>query len=214
MITIHSTWNFPPFLKGIVRDIRPVWLLEEVGLPYQVKWNDVQKGEHKQPAHVKHNPFGKVPAMSDGDFSLFESAAIVNYIADKAGKLIPKAGTRERALHDQWCFAAVNTVEQPVFDVFVCDTFAKDTPGVAERRAASLTNAKARMGVLDKELSGRDYIAGNSFSAADIMMTTVLAYARAPEILADAPHVCAYLERCTSRPAYQKALALQGKGPG
>ncbi len=214
MITIHAAHNFPAILKGVVRDIRPVWLLEEVGLPYDIRWNDIQKGEHKSPAHVKQNPFGKVPAMSDGEFSLFESAAIVNYLADKAGKLIPKTGTKERAIHDQWCFAAVSTVEPPVFDVFLCDSFAKDAPGTTERRANSLTNAKARINVLEGELASRPYLMGQEFSAADILMTTVLAYARAPEILADAPHVRAYLERCMSRPAYKAALALQGKGPG
>src|SRR3954469_24799734 len=108
---IHGLKAPFPSLKGHVRHVRPVWLMEELEAPYQLKLMDVEKSEETAPEYLAINPFGRVPALEDGAFRLCESGAICTYLADKHGKLIPRAGTPERAKHDQWMYVAVTMVE-------------------------------------------------------------------------------------------------------
>jgi glutathione S-transferase len=212
MITLYAAHNYPPFLQGIVRDLRPLWALEELGLPYDFHWLDTQKGSHREAAYKQINPFGKIPAMTDGDLALFESGAMVNYLFDKAGRGAKDDAARAKNL--AWCFAAVNTVEPQTFDVLLYDTFWKERPNRDAFRAERVANAALRMNEMNVVLAGRDFLTGSEIAPADIMMTTVVQFARAaPQILADAPHTAAWLERCMSRPAYQRAAALQGSGP-
>jgi glutathione S-transferase len=212
VITIYAAYNFPPFLMGIVRDLRPLWAAEELGIAYDIHWLDTPSGAHREPGYRRINPFGKIPAMTDGDVALFESGAIVNYVFDKAGRNPADAAARARNL--AWCFAAVNTVEPQTFEVLLYDTFWKERPNRDAFRAERIENAKLRMNEMNAALGGKPYLTGNDIAPADIMMTTVVNFARtAPEIMADAPHVAGWLSRCMERPAYKRAAALQGVGP-
>jgi glutathione S-transferase len=212
MITIYAAYNFPPFLQGIVRDLRPLWAVEELGLPYEIHWLDTPSGAHREADYRKVNPFGKIPAMTDGGTPLFESGAIVNYLFDKAGHGAKDDMARARNL--AWCFAAVNTVETQTFEVLIYDTFWKERPNRDAYRAERVANATLRMNEMDAALGDKPYLTGAEIAPADIMMTTVVQFARAaPEILKDAPRVAAWLQRCMARPAYRRAAALQGTGP-
>jgi len=212
MITIYAAHNFPPFLQGLVRDLRPIWAAEELGLAYDFHWLDTSTGAHREPGYRRINPFGKIPAMADGGFSLFESGAIVNYLFDKAGRTPKDAQARAQNL--AWCFAAVNTVEPQTFDVLLYDTFWKARPSRDAFRAERIENSKLRMNEMNAALGSKPYLTGEDIAPADIMMTTVVNFARtAPEIMAEAPRVAAWLARCMERPAYKRAAELQGVGP-
>lgn len=212
-VVIYASWNFPPMLHGVVRDLRALWAAEETGCAYTVHWVDVKAGEQREAGYSAINPFAKVPALTCGPLTLFESAAIVAYLGESFGGLVPP-DTAGRARYWQWSCAAINTVEPPVFDVFLCDGFLAQAPGTPERRAAAFANARGRIAALDRALGASPFLLGERFSGADILMTTVLNYARDPALVADAPAVRAYLERMRARPAYVRALALQGRGPG
>jgi glutathione S-transferase len=212
MITIYAATNFPPILKGVVRDTRAVWAAEELGLAYEIKWLSVMEGEHRADWYAAHSPFQKFPAIDDGDFHLAESGAVVAYLADKAGRLIPLPGTPERAQHDQWMFAALSTIEPHLADIFICDHFMKEVPGVAAFRAAHAERARSRLESLDRVLCVRDYISGPDFQVADIIMAHVLAFIRDETLLHGLEHIEAYRARCAARPACQKALAIHLAG--
>src|SRR5262245_734182 len=125
MITVYAFGNAPLPVRPVTRDLRVVWALEEVDLPYQLRLLDFAQGELKRPEYTRIQPFGQVPAIEDGGAPLFESAAIVLYIAEKAGKLMPKT-LQGRARAIQWAFAAVNTVEPAMLELFSIDHFAAD----------------------------------------------------------------------------------------
>ena len=212
MLTIYAATNMPPFLIGAVRDLRAVWAAEELGLPYRLHWLDVRAGEPRADWYRALNPFAKVPALDDGGVHVFESAAIVCHMADKARRLIPAPGTPERAAHDQWLFAALNTVEPPVFQVFVHDFAYGGLDGAAAFRARAVETARDRLASLDAVLATRAHVAGEDFAAADIVMTHVLAFVRDEALLGGLPHLTAYRARCMARPAYRRALAIQTEG--
>lgn len=208
---VYASYGFPPFLKGVVRDIRVMWALEELGLPYEFHWMDATKGEHGQSPNRDINPFGKIPSFSDGDVKLFESGAIVNYLYDKAGQL-PK-DARARADQLQWILAAINTIEPPFIDILRWDFFWTDRPGRDVRYPEIIEIAKTRLAELERALGTKPYLTGE-FGPADILMTTVLAFAQhKPEVFEKAPGIRAYLERNHARPAYARAFAKQGAGP-
>ena len=152
MITVFAAYNYPQFLQGIVRDLRALWALEELGLPYETRWRDTAKGEHRGDDY-RINPFGKIPALTDGEVSLFESGAIVNYLFDKAGRAAKT--NAERAVNLAWCFAAVNTVETQTFDIMIYDTFWKERPNSKQYRAERIENAKLRMNEIDATLGSK-----------------------------------------------------------
>lgn len=212
MITIYAATNLPPMLIGAVRDIRAVWAAEELRLPYQLHWLDAKAGEHRADWFRAFNPFQKFPAIEDGGTALFESGAIVAYLADKARRMIPPPGALERTQHDQWIYAAVNTIEPSMFDLFVCGMMPADMPGLAERRERSMQQAKERLAALDKVFHTRAYTTGDDFAAADIVMAHVLTFGRDESLFDGLDMVKDYLRRCTARPAYQKALAIQTAG--
>jgi glutathione S-transferase len=150
--------------------------------------------------------------MTEGEFVLFESAAMVAYLCDKAGKHIPAPRTKERALYDQWCFAALNTVEPPVFQLMIASALNKDAAWAKERSPQLRENALGRLSALDRVLQNRKFILGQEFSGADILMGQVLNFI-VDEALVDAvPHVKAYHSALRARPAYVRALAVQPGG--
>jgi glutathione S-transferase len=212
MLTIHAAYNYPPFLKGILRDLRPLWAAEETGQGYAVHWMDAAKGEHREAANRAVNPFGKIPAIRDGDFGLFESGAIVNYLFDRAGKAAPDAEARARAA--QWCYAALNTIEPQTSELFLWDRFWPQREGRDKRRAELVAAAQARLAELDAALGDKPYLLGEELSPADILMVTAIGFGAAePALFEAAPRVKTYVERCCARPAYRRAAEQQGKGP-
>ena len=212
MLTIYSGYNYPEIFKGILRDLRPIWAAEELGVPYRFHWLNAANHDHKGDANRAVNPFGKVPSIKDGAFKLFESGAIVTYLYEKAGRVGSDA--QDRALLAQWCYAAVNTVEPPMAELFNWDIMWRDREGREKRRAELVQTAAMRLTELDAALGHKHFLLGTEFSCADILMVTAIRFAKsAPEIFAGADRMAAYVERCEVRPAFRSALAAQGKGP-
>ncbi|MBI3542414.1 MAG: glutathione S-transferase family protein [Deltaproteobacteria bacterium] len=198
-----------PFIKGLVRHLRPVWLLEELGAPYELHYLDLEKGEEESAQYLALNPFGKVPALEDGALRMFESGAICTYIADKHGKLIPKHGTPERARHDQWMFAAVTMVEAYTVRVFVADFFYKGEPEAPVLREAALESLVDSLKAVEGHLEKNAYLMGADFSVCDILMTHSLGPIAHTDILAKYPKITGYVNRNRERPAFLKAVAQQ-----
>ena len=192
----------PEMVQGLVRDVRVRWALEEAGQPYSV--NLISGADQNTPHYRALQPFGQVPAYQHGALTLFESGAIVHHIASATPALMPDdAAGRSRTL--AWMFAALNSVEPVVVALWEHDHMG---PGAAqpERRAALLKRVKARLDALEAELSDQNYLL-DRFTAADILMATVLRSLGYSEVLAGYPVLQAYLERCAARPAARKALA-------
>jgi glutathione S-transferase len=206
MITAYAFSKVPPPVKGVTRDLRILWALEEAGLPYQISPLDGVRGDQRGADYALINPFGAVPSFDDDGFKLFESGAIVTYIADKSGKLLPKE-PKQRAIANQWMFAALNTVEPALIEIFAIDRFYHDTAWGKERRPMRVDNAKARLNTLEKELEKRPYLAGQDFTAADILMTTVLRFVQQTDLVSSLRNVAAYKARCERRASWEKVLA-------
>ncbi len=189
------------------RAVRPRWLLEEIGAPYEIVSLDLQKGEHKKPDYMKIHPHGAVPALVDGDLAMFESAAICMYLADKfpEKKLAPAVGTPARGLYYQWVVYTMATLEPPVVDVFLHTVMlpeAERSPAVVEKARATFATVA---GVLSNALAGRTFILGDQFSAADVLVGGTLGWASFMGLLADHPTLQAYAQRLSERPAFQRA---------
>jgi len=205
MITVYAFGNARAPVRNITRDLRALWALEESGLPYRLQRLDFARGKLASREYRRINPFGQIPSIDDEGFTLFESTAIVLYVAEKAGRLLPT--TREgRALAERWAFAAVNTVEPAIAELFAIDARFADQPWARGRRPAVALQVKKRLASLEGELAERPYLLGSEFSAPDILMATVLRLVPS-DLLAPAPSVAAYLARCESRPAWRKIFA-------
>ena len=204
-----AVWGFswvPPFAQGLVRDLRVRWALEEAGLAYESRWIDID--ERNSEAYRSRHPFGMVPALDTDGGTLIESGAIVHGIAEQCEALMP-ADRRSETL--AWMFAALNTVEPPLWNLFVLDQLHGDEAWTKLRRPGAVEEAKARLAALSGWLDGREYLLGR-FTAADILMATVLRFIRHTDLVAEFPPLDAYLKRCEARPACQAALRNQADG--
>jgi glutathione S-transferase len=195
----------PPFAQGLVRDLRVRWALEEAGLPYTEKL--LGFGEQNLPAHRAVQPFGQVPVYEEDGLTLFESGSIVMHIAQKSPALLPAdAAGRARTL--TWMFAALNSVEPQVQNLIAIDLFFANEEWAKLRRPGAEKMALGRLGGVAASLENRDYLE-DRFTAADLVMTTVLRLLRHTSIVKDMPVLAAYQARCEARPAFQRALAAQ-----
>ncbi|WP_242137774.1 glutathione S-transferase family protein [Sphingomonas sp. TREG-RG-20F-R18-01] len=202
MIPSITTFRWvPPFARGHVRDIRARWAFEETGVAYHV---DLVESA-KTPEHRAFQPFGQVPTYRDDRVELFESGAIVLHIARQAPGLLP-ADPPGRARAEQWVIAALNSVEPFVTDLVTVDLFQADKPWSSTRRPAVVEALRARLGDLATALGDKTFL-DDAFSAGDLIMACVLRSVPRNEILAAYPTLLAYLDRCTARPAFRKALA-------
>jgi len=204
-----AVWGFswvPPFAQGLVRDLRVRWALEEAGLAYESRWIGIE--ERSSDAYRRKHPFGMVPVLESGDGTLIESGAIVHAIAEHCEALMP-ADRRTETL--AWMFTALNTVEPPLWNLFVMDVLHRDEAWVPLRHPGAIDEVKARLTALSECLDGRDYLLGR-FTAADILMTTVLRFIRHTDLVAEFPRLEAYVKRCETRPAFQAALRNQTAG--
>ncbi|QNA85360.1 glutathione S-transferase family protein [Sphingomonas sp. So64.6b] len=205
-ITITAFERSPDRGKGLARDMRVRWALEEVGQPYDVRL--VSFAEMKEPAHRALHPFGQIPTYEEGDLALFESGAIIFHLAERHAGLLPDdANGRARAI--AWMFAALNTVEPPIFDCSLVQIFERDEPWYEKRLRAIDESIRKRLADLSRRLGDADWLDG-AFSAGDLLMITVLLRLKASSnILDDYPNLAAYVARGEARPAYQRAFDAQ-----
>jgi len=191
--------------KGLARDTRVRWALEEVGLPYEVR--PVSFRAMKEPAHLALHPFGQIPTYEEGDLVLFETGAIVFHLAERHAGLLPRdANARARAI--TWMFAALSTVEPPILELATAKLVEGDRPWAQERLPVVADRVRARLGQLSARMGEADWLDG-AFSAGDLMMVSVLLRLRASGILDEFPKLAAYVARGEARPAYQRAFAAQ-----
>jgi glutathione S-transferase len=200
--------------RGLVRDMRVRWALEEVGQPYDVR--HLNWGEQKEPAHCSRNPFGQVPTYEEDGLVLFESGAIVMHIADTRPGLFPEdpAG-RARAI--EWMFAALNSVEPVVWDLIIARIIDGKQDWAEARMPSVMQRLRTRLAELSARLGDAEWLDGE-FSAGDLLMVQVLRHLTVSNVLADYPKLAAYVARGEARPAFGRALAdlragLTGKPP-
>ena len=206
MITISAFKWVPDFARGQVRDLRARWALEEAGLPYRTRL--LELGDQDKDDYRALQPFGQVPILEEDGFVLFESGAIVLHIAEKSETLLPKEPlARARAM--QWVIAALNSLEPFILNVALIDLFYKDEEWAKLRRPGAVEFAQKRLAGLSKSLGDKPYLDGDRFTAGDLMMTTGLRILNYTDIVTSDKRLAAYIERCTARPAFKRALDAQ-----
>ena len=204
-ITITAFERSPDGGKGLARDTRVRWALEEVGQPYEVRL--VSFRAMKEPAHLAIHPFGQIPTYEEGDLALFETGAIVFHIAQHHTGLLPKdANARARAI--TWMFAALSTIEPPILELQNAKLLEGDKPWSKERLPLVMDRIRDRLKPLAARLGDADWLDG-AFSAGDLLMVSVLLRLRPSGILGEYPNLAAYVARGEARPAYQRAFAAQ-----
>ncbi|RZJ27823.1 MAG: glutathione S-transferase family protein [Brevundimonas sp.] len=208
MIQVTAFKWVPPFAQGSVRDIRVRWALEEAGLGYDDRLIGFE--DQSTPAYRAMQPFGQVPAYRDDRVEMFESGAIVLWIAQNSGQLMP-GDDAGRAMVMTWLFAAMNSVEPFVAELATIDLFNADKDWARARRPEVEAFLRKRLGDLQTALGDRRWFANDCFSAADILMTHVLRDLRHTDIVADFPALRDYVARNEARPAFKRALEDQLK---
>lgn len=205
IITITAFERSPDGGRGLARDTRVRWALEEVGQPYTVRL--VSFAAMKEPAHLALHPFGQIPTYEEGDLVLFETGSIVFHIAQHHPGLLPDdANARARAV--TWMFAALNTMEPPILELLTARLVEGDRPCAAERRPLIVDRIRNRLGQFSSRLGDADWLDGD-FSAGDLMMVSVLRWLKAPGILNEYPSLAAYVGRGEQRPAFRRAFDAQ-----
>ena len=204
-ITITAFERSPDGGKGLARDTRVRWALEEVGQPYEVRL--VSFRAMKEAAHLALHPFGQIPTYQEGDLALFETGAIVFHIAERHAGLLPKdANARARAV--TWMFAALSSMEPPILELQNAKLLESDKPWSAERLPLVEDRVRTRLRQLSDRLGDADWLDGG-FSAGDLMMVSVLLRTRPSGILNEFPNLSAYVARGEARPAYKRAFDAQ-----
>ena len=201
-----SAFNWvPDFAKGLVRDLRLRWALEEAGLPYRTRL--LGQGDQDKADYRALQPFGQVPILEEDGFALFESGAIVLYIGERSETLLPKDEIG-RARATCWLIAALNSIEPMIFELVNIDIFNVGEEWARLRRPEAERKVRDRLKRLSDWLGDKDYLEGR-FTVADLLMTTVLRNLRHTRLIAEHPNLAAYVARCEARPAFQRALAAQ-----
>ena len=203
MITISAFRWVPSFAQGQVRDLRVRWALEEAGLSYRTRL--LEQGDQDKLDYRALQPFGQVPIFEENGRVLFESGAIVLHIGERTEALLPR-DIGARASATQWLVAALNSIEPHIMNVAVLDLFHRDQEWAKLRRPSAVEFARHRLNCLAKALGDNLYLDGVRFTAGDLMMTTVLRIL--PELIDD-QRLKAYVERCTARPGFKRALDAQ-----
>ena len=203
--TITAFERSPDRGKGLARDMRVRWALEEVGQPYEVRL--VSFSAMKEPAHRALHPFGQIPTYEEDDLVLFESGAIVLHVAERHAGLLPdNANARARAI--TWMFAALNTVEPPILDLQTTKFLEGDKSWYEQRLPVVQNRIRDRLSQLSDRLGDADWLDG-AFSAGDLMMVTVLLRLKASGMLGEYPNLAAYVAQGEARPAYKRAFDAQ-----
>jgi glutathione S-transferase len=203
-ITITAFERSPDGGKGLARDTRVRWALEEVGQSFEVRL--VSFRAMKEPAHLALHPFGQIPTYEEGDLALFETGAIVFHIAERHAGLLPDdANDRARAI--TWMFAALNTVEPPILELATARLLEGDKPWSKQRMPLVEGRVRGRLDQLSARLGDADWL--DAFSAGDLMMVSVLFRLKSSGILDEYPNLAAYVARGEARPAYKRAFDAQ-----
>ena len=216
MITITAFKWVPTFAQGQVRDHRLRWMLKEAGWPYRVRLIDAV--EQKSPAYRAMQPFGQVPVLEEeGRPPMFETGAILLDIAERSGCLWP-ADPALRGPVLCWHFAALNSVEPLLMELGLIEFFVTDEAEKALRRPGARKLAAERLAAVEAALAGRDWLAADEFTLADLMMASVMKIAASLDLLGEFPRLRDWQARCLDRPAYREAIAEQmadfaGHGP-
>lgn len=203
MLKLYGFARVNKIARGNTRDLRVLWTLEEIGLPYEIVGMDHPNHDLDAPSYRALNPFGQIPVIDDDGVVVTESGAILLYLARKSGKLMPRDLAGEAQVL-RWSIAALNTVELPLLSMwFVNMSGGKDT-----RPSQALHGwSDMRLRQLDGWLADRSYVATDDFTVADILMTHVLVAGPGPELSKPYANVLAYTARCTERPAWTRTLA-------
>jgi glutathione S-transferase len=204
-ITITAFERSPDGGKGLARDTRVRWALEEVGQPYEVRY--VSFRAMKEPAHLALHPFGQIPTYEEGDLALFETGAIVFHLAERHTGLLPDdPNARARAI--MWMFAALSSVEPPILELSNAKFAEGEKPWTEERLPLVRDRVRDRLRPLAARLGNTDWLDG-AFSAGDLLLVSVLLRTRPSGILDEFPSLAAYVARGEARPAYKRAFAAQ-----
>ena len=205
MITVSAFKSVPPFARGLVRDLRVRWALEEAGLPYRTRL--LGQGDQGSAEYRALQPFGQVPILEEDGFTLFESGAILLHIGQGSETLLP-AEPKARARATTWLMCALNTIEPAIQQLAAIDLFYADQAWAKQRRPGAEDMVKRRLAELAAALGQRDHLE-DRFTVGDLMMTTVLRILRHTQLVAAEPRLAAYQARCEARPAFQRALKAQ-----
>jgi len=195
----------PEFARGLVRDLRVRWALEEIGRAYDTELLNARAPRPDE--YLARQPFDQVPAFRDGDLDIWETGAMLLYLGEQDERLLPAKG-QARWDAVAWLFSALNSVEPVIQRIVSYDIFHKDKPWAPDAREASLGLCQQKLKRVADALGGNDWLAG-TFSVADIAMVTVLNNLRHTELVAEYPSLAAYHKRGTERPAYKRALEAQ-----
>ena len=195
----------PEFARGLVRDLRVRWALEEIGAPYDTELLNAR--EPRPEEYLARQPFDQVPAFHDAGLDIWETGAILLYLGEKDARLLPAEG-QDRWNTIAWLFSALNSVEPVSQRIVSYDVFYKDQPWAPDARTAILGLCKQKLKRVNDALEGKDWLA-DQFSVADIAMVTVLNILRHTDLVAEYPALAAYKARGEARPAYQRALDAQ-----
>ncbi|HWK98225.1 MAG TPA: glutathione S-transferase family protein [Pseudolabrys sp.] len=206
MITISAFRWVPEFARGQVRDLRVRWALEEAGLPYKTRL--LEQGDQDKDDYRALQPFGQVPIFEEDGFSLFETGAIVLHIGERTEALLPR-DEKMRARAVQWVVAALNSVEPSILNVALIDLFYVKEEWAKLRRPGAVAFAQRRIAGVSKALGDKPYLDGERFTAGDLMMSTVLRILNYTDMVRSDARLWAYVERCTARPAFKRALEAQ-----
>jgi glutathione S-transferase len=202
MVKLYGFARVNKGARGHTRDLRVLWALEEMGLPYEIVGMDHPNHDLDSPSYRALNPFGQIPVIDDDGVVVTESGAILLYLARKTGKLMPRDLAGEAQVL-RWAIAALNTIEVPVLTLW----FVNVSGGKGTKPSEALRGwADMRLKQLDGWLAGRQFIATDDFTVADILMTHVLAAAADQGLLKPYANLLAYRTRCTERPAWKKTL--------
>jgi len=202
MLKVYGFSRVNKGARGKTRDLRVLWALEEIGMPYEIIGMDHPNHDLDSPEFRAMNPFGQLPVVDDDGVIVSESGAILLYLARKSGALIPRDLAGEAQVL-RWCVTALNTVEMPILALwFVGISGGKGTaPSDALRGWSEL-----RLGQLDGWLSNREFVATDEFTVADILMAHVLGAAADQALLKPHANILAYQKRCTERPAWKRTF--------
>ncbi len=202
MLKVYGFGRVNKFAHGNTRDLRVLWALEEMGLPYEIVGLDHPDHDLDSPSYRALNPFGQIPTIDDDGVVVTESGAILLYLARKSGKLMPRDLAGEAQVL-RWTVAALNTIEVPVLTRWFVNL--NDGKGTKPSKALEQW-AKMRLEQLDGWLANRQFVAIDEFTVADILMTHVLDAGTDPELTKPYANILAYRARCTERPAWKKTL--------
>lgn len=204
MLKIYGFSKVNAGARGHTRDLRVLWALEEMQLPFEVVGLDHPAHDLSSDAYRQLSPFEQIPSMDDDGLVLSESAAILIYLAKKSGRLMPGDSAGETQVI-RWCFAALTTVEAPLQSLMVLDWTTDGTCGKHREFLVGWVNRVFTN--LERWLAGRDFIATNEFTVADILMAHVLSSGVKDEsLIAPYPGLVSYRDRCLARPAWKRTI--------